>query len=92
MDAEPECMSAADVDGDTPLHNAARGGFADVVKLLIERGADCRAVNHEVRRPDELALPGSEAAHVLEAAAAVGEAEAEVEAPSSSREALAAKP
>ena len=32
-------------DGDTPLHWAARRGKEDVVKVLVEKGADVNAVN-----------------------------------------------
>ena len=32
-------------DGDTPLHVAARLGRTDIVRLLMAKGADPRAVN-----------------------------------------------
>lgn len=41
---------AADEDGDTPLHNAARGNHAEVVQLLLSSGADPLAVNAGERR------------------------------------------
>ena len=33
----------------TPLHYAARAGYMDVVTLLVQRGADLRAVTHTER-------------------------------------------
>ena len=33
-------------DGDTPVHNAARRGEEDVVKVLVEKGANITAVNN----------------------------------------------
>eukprot|EP00955_Chlamydomonas_euryale_P091501 364630-Chlamydomonas_euryale.AAC.12 len=35
-----QCRPAADEDGDTPLHNAARGNHVDIVTLLLSSGAD----------------------------------------------------
>jgi ankyrin repeat protein len=32
-------LSAVDTDGDTPLHNAARGGHGDIVEYLLAEGA-----------------------------------------------------
>lgn len=43
--ADAGCINVADAEGDTPLHNAARGGHEDVVRLLVERGADISARN-----------------------------------------------
>ena len=44
-------MIAADEDGDTPLHNAARGNHTEVVQLLLSHGADPRARNAEGHTP-----------------------------------------
>ena len=35
-------------DHRTPLHLAAMSGHTDIVKLLIEKGADVNANNHDV--------------------------------------------
>eukprot|EP00555_Chaetoceros_dichaeta_P002645 CAMPEP_0198249708 /NCGR_PEP_ID=MMETSP1447-20131203/1137_1 /TAXON_ID=420782 /ORGANISM="Chaetoceros dichaeta, Strain CCMP1751" /LENGTH=490 /DNA_ID=CAMNT_0043934395 /DNA_START=116 /DNA_END=1588 /DNA_ORIENTATION=+ len=37
-------VNAKDANGWTPLHEGARGGFEDVVKVLVEKGADINAV------------------------------------------------
>jgi len=36
-----------DTDGDTALHNAARGGHLDVVQYLLQQGADPSVVNQQ---------------------------------------------
>jgi len=33
-------VNAKDANGWTPLHEGARGGFEDIVKVLVEKGAD----------------------------------------------------
>ena len=38
-------VNAADRRGDTALHDAVRTGFASVIELLVQRGADMRAAN-----------------------------------------------
>ena len=43
-------------DGNTPLHWAASKGYSDVVKLLIDKGADVSALNKAKERPLECAL------------------------------------
>ena len=43
LDAHPELVTARDEDDMTALHHAASGGSLDVVKLLLERGADADA-------------------------------------------------
>lgn len=39
LDKDPALVSAVDADGDTPLHNAARGGWTEIVETLILDGA-----------------------------------------------------
>lgn len=41
--------------GATPLHDAARTGFLDTVKALVEHGADIQARDNADRRPIDLA-------------------------------------
>ena len=36
------------LQGQTPLHWAARRGYASVVKELVSRGADVNAIDNEV--------------------------------------------
>lgn len=44
-----------DVQGMTALHYAADRGFSDIVKLLVERGADTQALDSEGQTPLSLA-------------------------------------
>jgi glycerophosphoryl diester phosphodiesterase len=48
-------INAADADGNTALHHAARADRADEVKRLIAAGADACAVNHNGWTPRDLA-------------------------------------
>jgi ankyrin repeat protein len=41
----PHLASAPDGRGDAPLHHAARNGDTEIVRILIEHGADVNAVN-----------------------------------------------
>lgn len=41
--ADPNIVN---VEGCTALHNAAQTGHTYVVQLLVDRGADCHAINH----------------------------------------------
>lgn len=36
-------VNAKDANGWTPLHEGARGGYEDIVKILVEKGADINA-------------------------------------------------
>jgi ankyrin repeat protein len=45
LDADPALLNARDSDGSTPLHCAAWKGYPDVVKLLLDRGADMHLEN-----------------------------------------------
>lgn len=44
---------------DSPLHAAAEKGCTDVVKLLLDFGADINARNTEFQRPVDVAPPSS---------------------------------
>lgn len=44
---------------DSPLHTAARNCSVELVKLLIDFGADVWVKNAENKRPVELVPPGS---------------------------------
>ena len=39
------------MDGSTALHHAALAGHANIVRLLLDGGADCLAVDSELRSP-----------------------------------------
>ena len=47
---------AAEEDGSTPLHNAARAGATEVAALLLGRGADLGAMNDQKRKPLQIAV------------------------------------
>lgn len=42
-----------DKDGDTPLHNAVKGGREEAVKRLLELGADAELANEKGNAPGE---------------------------------------
>lgn len=44
------------LDGTTPLHLAAEKGYAEIVQLLLDNGADHLAVNAEGKTPLDIAL------------------------------------
>eukprot|EP00890_Picochlorum_soloecismus_P000662 jgi/Picsp_1/1597/NSC_05075-R1_ankyrin repeat-containing len=69
LDKAPDTVSARDMEGDTPLHNAARGEHMAMVWLLLRRGASPRAANGQGLLPEELATDGSSTRHVLQIAA-----------------------
>ena len=55
-------VNAANADGNTALHAAARGGFSRVVEYLAARGARVDAANRDGRTPLALAQRGRNAA------------------------------
>lgn len=61
-----ECGSSLDVSpkdalGNTPLHYSAQGGHIDTLKMLLERGADCNAINFTGESPlHKAVVQGSE--------------------------------
>lgn len=58
----PSCCSGANVNSgkglDSPLHTAARNCSVELVKLLMDFGADLWLKNAENKRPVELVPPG----------------------------------
>ena len=52
---DPSQIKARDIEGQTPLHHAARNGMVELVKLLLDRGADCNSKNDKLRTPLQLA-------------------------------------
>ena len=44
-----------DIHGDTPLHLAARRGYEDIVKLLVDEGANVENENNYKQSPQEVA-------------------------------------
>ena len=48
-------VKAQDIHGDTPLHLAARSGHEDIVKLLVNEGANVEEKNHSNQSPAEVA-------------------------------------
>ena len=61
----PECITLSDVDGDTPLHNAARGNHAECCRILLWHGASSDAVNDMNEKPIQLCTPRSATYAVL---------------------------
>jgi len=51
--------------GDTPLHNAAWKGHADIVEALLERGADRTIRNNEKQTPFDLSAKNPEVGRLL---------------------------
>lgn len=50
-EANQGLVSAVDAESDTPLHNACRGGHADVVRHLLSLGASASALNRAGQTP-----------------------------------------
>ena len=59
LSAEPELARSWSEDGFTPLHTAAQNGDAELVRLLLEHGADPAAAGSGGRAPADLAPPGT---------------------------------
>jgi ankyrin repeat protein len=51
LDKDPKLANARNPKGSTPLHFAAKGGYRDLVTLLIAKGADVNAKNREGLTP-----------------------------------------
>lgn len=61
----PQCIDMCDVDGDTPLHNAARGDHVECCKILLESGASIHCRNADHNTPADVATPGSRSQRLL---------------------------
>ncbi|KAK6140130.1 hypothetical protein DH2020_026128 [Rehmannia glutinosa] len=61
-------LETVDMEGDTPLHHAARGEYGDIIRLLLAYGASTTRTNVYGKTPTELADPGTEARRILEEA------------------------
>ncbi|KAJ6871151.1 hypothetical protein NC652_036730 [Populus alba x Populus x berolinensis] len=61
-------LEIVDYEGDTPLHHAARGEHADVIRLLLASGASATTANSYGKTPSELSEPDTEAHRILESA------------------------
>src|SRR2546425_13007288 len=55
-------VNARQSGGHTPLHEAALGGDAEVVRLLLAAGADPETGNHEGQTPADVARQAGRAA------------------------------
>ncbi|KAJ8133111.1 hypothetical protein O1611_g512 [Lasiodiplodia mahajangana] len=55
LDRDRDQIYAQDSQGDTPLHEAARAGFEDVVYTLLDAGAPVSAINQLGMSPGEYA-------------------------------------
>ena len=51
LDKDPSLVKCRDEDGYSPLHRASYNGHADVVRILLERGADVTAVTEDGWQP-----------------------------------------
>ena len=47
LDREPQLLNTQEEDGQTPLHYAAFNGHSEIVKLLIDRGADTSITDND---------------------------------------------
>lgn len=68
LEHAPDALDVQDEDGETPLHTAARGDHKEVVRYLLQLGADPTITNstHNHTPADEAEDP--EVRDILEAA------------------------
>ena len=59
LSEQPELARAWSEDGFTPLHTAAQNGDTELVRLLLEHGADAGATATDGRTPADLAPAGT---------------------------------
>lgn len=48
---DPDIIHARDINGWQPIHEAARSGDLEIIKCLLDRGADISATTYEGRTP-----------------------------------------
>ena len=51
VEASDHGVRKADVDGATPMHRAAARGYAEIVELLFQKGADILAADSNGQTP-----------------------------------------
>ncbi|CAH2054291.1 unnamed protein product [Thlaspi arvense] len=61
-------IETVDIEGDTPLHHAARGEHVDVIRFLLDSGASPTMKNSYGKTPGELADVNTDARRILEVA------------------------
>jgi ankyrin repeat protein len=49
-------VNCQNTDGETPLHKAAERGYADIVKIMLEAGADPNKTNNQFKKPLDYAV------------------------------------
>ena len=59
-------LSVRDKNNNTPLHEAVRSGNSDVVRLLLEHGANVNAVGENGKTPVLLSISGNEQYRIYE--------------------------
>jgi ankyrin repeat protein/tetratricopeptide (TPR) repeat protein len=57
----PDWVQTADLEGDTPLHDAVSKGYPEMALLLLARGARVNATNHSAHTPLHAAALSGEA-------------------------------
>ncbi|CAN8270048.1 unnamed protein product [Cochlearia groenlandica] len=65
-EAVKRMIETADIEGDTPLHHAARGEHVDAIRFLLGSGASPTTKNSYGKTPSELADVNTEAKRILE--------------------------
>ena len=56
LEAQPEVVNTTETNGYTALHLAAQQGNGEIIKLLLEHGADINAIAADGQTPMEVAI------------------------------------